>query len=141
MNDNIYHEGKRNKYIYLKRSIDFALLSLSEQNHHLIQFIYNKVRFVATQGPFWDGPRNFEPRSDDEDDTELAPPLQTSGPHQLEDFWRRGKWRVPVPLTRQFFDGSGFEPGNLQPRGRNLNTRSPRPQQDHKNQNSQDILF
>ncbi|GBM66626.1 hypothetical protein AVEN_148162-1 [Araneus ventricosus] len=37
--------------------------------------------------------------------------------------------------------GSGFEPGNLHPRGRDLNTRSPRPQQDHKNQNSQDILF
>ncbi|GBM10226.1 hypothetical protein AVEN_177494-1 [Araneus ventricosus] len=26
-------------------------------------------RFEATRGLFWDGPRNFEPRSDDEDDT------------------------------------------------------------------------
>ncbi|GBM59054.1 hypothetical protein AVEN_7430-1 [Araneus ventricosus] len=26
-------------------------------------------RFEATQGLFWDGPRNFEPWSDDEDDT------------------------------------------------------------------------
>ncbi|GBO24501.1 hypothetical protein AVEN_145064-1 [Araneus ventricosus] len=27
------------------------------------------AHFEATRGLFWDGPRNFEPRSDDEDDT------------------------------------------------------------------------
>ncbi|GBM86128.1 hypothetical protein AVEN_75403-1 [Araneus ventricosus] len=26
-------------------------------------------RFEATRGPYWKGPRNFEPRSDNEDDT------------------------------------------------------------------------
>ncbi|GBL80745.1 hypothetical protein AVEN_165120-1, partial [Araneus ventricosus] len=28
-----------------------------------------KSRFEAIRGLFWDGPRNFEPRSDDEGDT------------------------------------------------------------------------
>ncbi|GBL96117.1 hypothetical protein AVEN_104348-1 [Araneus ventricosus] len=36
--------------------------------------------FEATRGLFWDGPRNFEQRSNDED-----LPLQTSAPHQRED--------------------------------------------------------
>ncbi|GBL76517.1 hypothetical protein AVEN_48812-1 [Araneus ventricosus] len=31
-------------------------------------------RFEATRGLFWDGPRNFEPRSDDEDDTRAGTP-------------------------------------------------------------------
>ncbi|GBM46985.1 hypothetical protein AVEN_217287-1 [Araneus ventricosus] len=29
-------------------------------------------RCEATRGLFWDGPRNFEPPSDDEDDTSLS---------------------------------------------------------------------
>ncbi|GBM58953.1 hypothetical protein AVEN_35950-1 [Araneus ventricosus] len=31
-------------------------------------------RFEATRGLFWNGPRNFEPRSDYEYDTRAAPP-------------------------------------------------------------------
>ncbi|GBN92175.1 hypothetical protein AVEN_261977-1 [Araneus ventricosus] len=31
-------------------------------------------RFEATRGLFWDGPRNFEPLSDDEDDTRAVTP-------------------------------------------------------------------
>ncbi|GBM62051.1 hypothetical protein AVEN_144274-1 [Araneus ventricosus] len=33
-----------------------------------VQFDYNNFRFEAAGGLFWDGPRHFEPRSDDEDD-------------------------------------------------------------------------
>ncbi|GBL86006.1 hypothetical protein AVEN_89066-1 [Araneus ventricosus] len=32
-------------------------------------------RFEATRGLFWDGPRNFEPQSDDENDTWASNPL------------------------------------------------------------------
>ncbi|GBL78669.1 hypothetical protein AVEN_65241-1 [Araneus ventricosus] len=39
----------------------------------------------ATRGLFWDGPRNCEPRSDDEDDTWAGTPLQTSTAHQREN--------------------------------------------------------
>ncbi|GBM84696.1 hypothetical protein AVEN_93078-1 [Araneus ventricosus] len=31
-------------------------------------------RFEVTRGLFWDGPRNFEPRSDDDDDTLAGTP-------------------------------------------------------------------
>ncbi|GBM32407.1 hypothetical protein AVEN_239797-1 [Araneus ventricosus] len=34
-----------------------------------ISLVILTSRFEATRGLFWDGPRNFEPRSDDEDDT------------------------------------------------------------------------
>ncbi|GBM12348.1 hypothetical protein AVEN_51088-1, partial [Araneus ventricosus] len=42
-------------------------------------------RFQATRGLSWDGPRNFGPRSDDEDDTCAGTPLLTSASHQRED--------------------------------------------------------
>ncbi|GBM53226.1 hypothetical protein AVEN_14244-1 [Araneus ventricosus] len=34
----------------------------------LIRLVILTSRLEATRGLFWDGPRNFEPRSDDEDD-------------------------------------------------------------------------
>ncbi|GBL80834.1 hypothetical protein AVEN_26260-1 [Araneus ventricosus] len=59
-------------------------------------------RFEATQGLLWDGPRNFEQRSDTEDDAgAVAPPLQPSAPHQREGIWPRRIWRAPGPLTRR----------------------------------------
>ncbi|GBM70994.1 hypothetical protein AVEN_163713-1 [Araneus ventricosus] len=42
--------------------------------------------FEATRGVFWDETRNFEPRSDERTIPELAPPLQSSAPHQREEF-------------------------------------------------------
>ncbi|GBO23965.1 hypothetical protein AVEN_89981-1, partial [Araneus ventricosus] len=33
-------------------------------------------RFDATRGLFWDGPRYFQPRSDDEDDTSADIPFR-----------------------------------------------------------------
>ncbi|GBM45108.1 hypothetical protein AVEN_251836-1 [Araneus ventricosus] len=39
---------------------------------HIFAMIFSLIilasRFEATRGLFWDGPRNFEPRSDEEDD-------------------------------------------------------------------------
>ncbi|GBN61477.1 hypothetical protein AVEN_263400-1 [Araneus ventricosus] len=57
-------------------------------------------RFEATRGFFWDGPRNFEPRSDD-DTWAGALPLQASTPR------RRGDSGLH---TRRIFSGIGFPP-------------------------------
>ncbi|GBL79901.1 hypothetical protein AVEN_28953-1 [Araneus ventricosus] len=35
----------------------------------LVSLVILTSRFEATRGVFWDGPRKFEPRLDDEDDT------------------------------------------------------------------------
>ncbi|GBN59886.1 hypothetical protein AVEN_180490-1 [Araneus ventricosus] len=42
---------------------------------HLVLVILTS-RFEATRGLFWNGPRNFEPRSHDEDDFRTTPPPQ-----------------------------------------------------------------
>ncbi|GBM65491.1 hypothetical protein AVEN_223588-1 [Araneus ventricosus] len=42
------------------------------------RLLLKEVRTInggATRGLFWDGPRNFEPWSDDEDDTSAGSPL------------------------------------------------------------------
>ncbi|GBO37328.1 hypothetical protein AVEN_55899-1 [Araneus ventricosus] len=62
---------------------------------------------------FWDGPRNFEPRLDDEDDTDLAPPLQTSALHQREDIWPPTyDLKCNNPNTWRIFSGIGFRSWN-----------------------------
>ncbi|GBL57065.1 hypothetical protein AVEN_93127-1 [Araneus ventricosus] len=49
---------------------------------------YINVRFKAAyEGAVGDGPRNFEPRSDDSTTPELAPPLLQTSCHQWEDVW------------------------------------------------------
>ncbi|GBN90847.1 hypothetical protein AVEN_90765-1 [Araneus ventricosus] len=78
-------------------------------------YVILKSHFKATRGLFWDGPFNFEPRSDDEDDIrDGASPLRTSAPHQRED--------VGSPMCdlmchtrnkRRIFSGIGFRPRNL----------------------------
>ncbi|GBO41762.1 hypothetical protein AVEN_24533-1 [Araneus ventricosus] len=53
--------------------------------HGLVMLTFH---FEATRRLFWDGTRNFEPRSDAERTTpKLAPPLQTFPPHQREGVW------------------------------------------------------
>ncbi|GBM34581.1 hypothetical protein AVEN_171629-1 [Araneus ventricosus] len=44
-----------------------------------------KSRFEATRGLIWNGLRNFEPRSGNEDDAQLVPHLQGSAPHERDD--------------------------------------------------------
>ncbi|GBL85755.1 hypothetical protein AVEN_193199-1 [Araneus ventricosus] len=47
---------------------------------HRFSLVILTTRFEATQGLFWDGPRNFETWSHDEDDSRVGnPPLETSG--------------------------------------------------------------
>ncbi|GBM59577.1 hypothetical protein AVEN_30078-1 [Araneus ventricosus] len=45
-----------------------------KQNMDANATICRKITQKEIRGLFWDGPRNFEPRSDDEDDAGLAPP-------------------------------------------------------------------
>ncbi|GBL93923.1 hypothetical protein AVEN_76659-1 [Araneus ventricosus] len=44
-------------------------------------------RFESIPGLFLDGPRNFEPRSDEEDDTDQGPALQASTSRHQKDVW------------------------------------------------------
>ncbi|GBN28695.1 hypothetical protein AVEN_162328-1 [Araneus ventricosus] len=53
----------------------------------LARLIILTSHFKATRGLFWDGPRNFEPCSDDDDETSDGTPLQNSAPHLLKDCW------------------------------------------------------
>ncbi|GBM68896.1 hypothetical protein AVEN_117467-1 [Araneus ventricosus] len=82
-------------------------------------------RFEATQGLFVDGPRNFETRSDDEDDawagTLLSKLLQLTSERAFGSL--RMIWRATGPHTRWFFGRIGFRTW----RARDLTTRSPRP--------------
>ncbi|GBM36261.1 hypothetical protein AVEN_71966-1 [Araneus ventricosus] len=59
---------------------------------------------------------------------ELAPPLQTSTPHQQEDVWPP---TCDLACNGPIHDGSsvesGFEPGTLWSRRRHLTTKPPRP--------------
>ncbi|GBN96489.1 hypothetical protein AVEN_38684-1 [Araneus ventricosus] len=59
---------------------------------------------------------------------ELAPPLQTSTPHQREDGWPlRMNWRAACPISGGSSVESGFGPGALRPQSRDLNTRLQQP--------------
>ncbi|GBM80213.1 hypothetical protein AVEN_203725-1 [Araneus ventricosus] len=59
---------------------------------------------------------------------ELAPPLQTSTPHQREDVWPlRMILRATGPIHVGSSVESGFESGALPPQSRNLTTRPPQP--------------
>ncbi|GBM43032.1 hypothetical protein AVEN_215166-1 [Araneus ventricosus] len=65
-------------------------------------------RFEATRGLFWGGPRNFEPRSDDEDGvwagTFLARlPRRTSGGRLATTY----DWACSGLHTRRIFSGIG----------------------------------
>ncbi|GBM94143.1 hypothetical protein AVEN_149547-1 [Araneus ventricosus] len=44
-------------------------------------------RFESIRGLFLDGPRNLKPRSNEEDDTDQGPTLQTSTPNLQKDVW------------------------------------------------------
>ncbi|GBL88708.1 hypothetical protein AVEN_195683-1 [Araneus ventricosus] len=57
----------------------------------------------------------------------LALPLQPSAPHQREDIWPLGMIeRATDPIHSGSSGESGFEPGTLRPRSRNLTTGYPR---------------
>ncbi|GBM61669.1 hypothetical protein AVEN_133455-1 [Araneus ventricosus] len=70
-------------------------------------------RLEATRGLIWNGPRNFEPRSDDEDDTRAGTPspsfhaTPTGG--RLTTTYELACNR---PHTRRIFSGIGFRTWN-----------------------------
>ncbi|GBL98205.1 hypothetical protein AVEN_268289-1 [Araneus ventricosus] len=70
-------------------------------------------RFEATRGLSWDGPRNFEPRSDDEDDAWAGTP--SPGFHATPAGGRLATaydLACGGPHTRRIFSGIGFRTSN-----------------------------
>ncbi|GBN07048.1 hypothetical protein AVEN_150760-1 [Araneus ventricosus] len=85
---------------------------------------------IGTRGLFWDGPLNFEPQSDDEDDTSAGTPFSKL-PRQREEFWQlRMIYSATGPIRGGSSVESGFEPGVLWPQGRDPTIRPPRPHVD-----------
>ncbi|GBO34291.1 hypothetical protein AVEN_32896-1 [Araneus ventricosus] len=69
--------------------------------------------FEATRGLFWDGPRNFEPWSDDEDDTRAGTPSPNFHTTPTEGCLATTYDLVcNRPHTRQIFSGIGFRTWN-----------------------------
>ncbi|GBM90823.1 hypothetical protein AVEN_103541-1 [Araneus ventricosus] len=62
-----------------------------------LYLVISTSRFEVAGGLFWDGLRNFEPRSDDKDDTWAVTTTPTGG----------------RPNTRRIFSGIGFRNWNL----------------------------
>ncbi|GBM77873.1 hypothetical protein AVEN_24622-1 [Araneus ventricosus] len=59
---------------------------------------------------------------------DLAPPLQTSAPHQREDVWLLCMiLRATAPIHDGSLVESGFEPGTLRPEVETLTIRQSRP--------------
>ncbi|GBN55151.1 hypothetical protein AVEN_213934-1 [Araneus ventricosus] len=77
-------------------------------------------RFEATRGLLWDGPRNFEPRSNDEEDTRACTPSPNF--HATPTGGRSATTydlTCNRPHTRRTFSGIGFRTWNpLTPRPR-----------------------
>ncbi|GBM71299.1 hypothetical protein AVEN_134382-1 [Araneus ventricosus] len=84
---------------------------------------------TETRGEFWDEPRNFGPRLDEEDDAWADTPLSKL-PHLTNDraFGHlRMIQRVPDLIQDGSSVESGFEPGSRRLQSRALTTRPPRP--------------
>ncbi|GBM96674.1 hypothetical protein AVEN_69283-1 [Araneus ventricosus] len=89
----------------------------------MISLVILASRFEAIRRLFWDGPRNFEPRSDDEDDTSYLAPTSPNF-HATQT---RGRLATTYdlacnrPHTRQIFSGIGFR--TLRPQSRDFTFR------------------
>ncbi|GFT15438.1 uncharacterized protein TNCV_3264551 [Trichonephila clavipes] len=70
--------------------------------------IIEGIEYFYTRA-FGDGPRNFEPWSNDGTTPELAPPLLTTTPHQWEDVSALDRFNVHRCPTRRVFSGTGIE--------------------------------
>ncbi|GBL84862.1 hypothetical protein AVEN_93884-1 [Araneus ventricosus] len=88
----------------------------------------NGVR-QSTRSLCWGGPRNFEPRSDDEDDARAGTSLSKLPLHARGRAFGplRMIWRATGPIHEGPSMESGFEPGALRPQSRDLTTRPPCP--------------
>ncbi|GBN31496.1 hypothetical protein AVEN_144901-1 [Araneus ventricosus] len=74
-------------------------------------------RFEATRGMFWYGSRNFEPRSDVEEDTRAVTPSPNCRTTPKGDFCpQRTIERATGPIYGGSSVESDFEPGTFRPR-------------------------
>ncbi|GBN66470.1 hypothetical protein AVEN_26380-1 [Araneus ventricosus] len=76
---------------------------------NLVFLVMLTSRFEATRGLFWDGLCNFEPRSDDEDDTRAGTP--STNFHATPMGGRlatKDDLACSGPHTRRIFSGIGF---------------------------------
>ncbi|GBM60227.1 hypothetical protein AVEN_47898-1 [Araneus ventricosus] len=81
--------------------------------------------FEATRGLLWDRPRNFEPRSDDEDVNWAGTP--SSNFRATPTGGRLASKYNLAWLTWQICSGIWFRTWNPQPQSRDLSTRPPLP--------------
>ncbi|GBL74975.1 hypothetical protein AVEN_243783-1 [Araneus ventricosus] len=70
----LYAPDYKREFIIQTDASDVGMGVMSQRDekneeHPVLYLIILMSRFEATRGLFWDGPRNFEPWSDDEDDT------------------------------------------------------------------------
>ncbi|GBM70196.1 hypothetical protein AVEN_20500-1 [Araneus ventricosus] len=118
-------EARKNKKFFVAVSLD---IKSAYDSVHVDDFIL-KCHQVATRGLFWDEPRNFVPRSDDEDDTRAGSPFPNF--HAIPKGGRLATM-YDLMCNRPIHGGSsvesGFEPGTLRPQSRDLTTRTQRPQ-------------
>ncbi|GBM03123.1 hypothetical protein AVEN_200815-1 [Araneus ventricosus] len=83
-------------------------------------------RFEATRGLYWDGPRNFEPRSHDEDDAGAGAPSPRFRAAPVGGrLATTSDLACNRPDTRLIFNGIK-EPATLRSRGPDPTTRPPR---------------
>ncbi|GBL84706.1 hypothetical protein AVEN_191151-1 [Araneus ventricosus] len=86
-------------------------------------------RFEATRGLFWDGSRNFEPRSEDEDDTRAGTPSTSfhatpTGGRLVTTY----DIACSRPHTRRIFSEIGFRAWSPLAHSRDPTTRPLRPE-------------
>ncbi|GBL95716.1 hypothetical protein AVEN_668-1 [Araneus ventricosus] len=71
-------------------------------------------RFESTRGLFWNGPRNLEPRSDDEDDTRAGTPSPsfrtTPTGRRLDTTYDIASYRAPYTAGLHWNRISNLEP-------------------------------
>ncbi|GBM42648.1 hypothetical protein AVEN_221760-1 [Araneus ventricosus] len=106
-------------------------------------FQFSSVIFTScsavTRGLFWDGPRNFEPWSDDEEPVSTLSklPRHTNG----STFCPGGFGMHQARLLGGSSIEPGFELGTLRLRNRDLSTRPQRPPQDSKSKILKKLIF
>ncbi|GBM82288.1 hypothetical protein AVEN_214686-1 [Araneus ventricosus] len=98
------------------KSFSFSLVTLTS-------------RFEATRGPFWDGPRHFEMRSDNENNTSTGTPspnfrtTPTGGRLTHDARFNMHQAHIHSGSSVEL----GFEPGMVRPRYPDFTTRPPPP--------------
>ncbi|GBL91251.1 hypothetical protein AVEN_195136-1 [Araneus ventricosus] len=73
------HEHRYSSSVWIMVFVNSpAYVDMQEAETQWFGLVILTSRFEATRGLFWDGPRNFEPQSDDEDDITAGTPSPIS---------------------------------------------------------------